>query len=217
MTKASTDKQKQTPSRNSSRAPANLTQRGAERRNALLSAALRIIVRDGPGAVTFRTVVAEANASHGSVGYYFGTREELIKAAMVLVADRNIEALATVLSHFETMPTNPETLATVIARHSNQQMIEDKSMGITIIELHLAAARSPELRPILREWGRAYARIIHKVLSNLGSDNPDADAALLTNTINGHVVGQLAFQRKDFEASILRPALVRLLGVIASR
>jgi len=174
-------------------------------------------VRDGPGAVTFRTVVAEANASHGSVTYYFGTREELIKEAMVLVANRNIEVLSTVLSDFETMQTNPEALATVIARHSNQQMIEDRSMGITIIELHLAAARSPELRPILREWGRAYTRIIRKVLTNLGSDDPDEDAALMINTISGHVVSQLALQRKDFEVSILRPALVRLLAVIASK
>ena len=86
------------------RAPANLTQRGAERRDALLAAALRIIVKDGPGSVTFRTVVAEAKASHGSVAYYFGTREELIREAMVLVANRNIEALAKMLREFESTP-----------------------------------------------------------------------------------------------------------------
>lgn len=217
MTDTSSRKNTHNLSRTATRAPANLTQRGTERRSALLSATLQIIVRDGPGAVTFRTVVAEANASHGSVTYYFGTREELIKEAMVLVANRNIEVLSTVLSDFETMQTNPEALATVIARHSNQQMIEDRSMGITIIELHLAAARSPELRPILREWGRAYTRIIRKVLTNLGSDDPDEDAALMINTISGHVVSQLALQRKDFEVSILRPALVRLLAVIASK
>ncbi|SOB76954.1 transcriptional regulator, TetR family [Marinobacter sp. LV10R510-11A] len=217
MTDTSARKNTHNLSRTATRAPANLTQRGTERRSALLSATLQIIVRDGPGAVTFRTVVAEANASHGSVTYYFGTREELIKEAMVLVANRNIEVLSTVLSDFETMQTNPEALATVIARHSNQQMIEDRSMGITIIELHLAAARSPELRPILREWGRAYTRIIRKVLTNLGSDDPDEDAALMINTISGHVVSQLALQRKDFEVSILRPALVRLLAVIASK
>ena len=199
----------------SSRAPASLTQRGSQRRQALLAAALRIIVRDGPGSVTFRTVVAEANASHGSVAYYFGTREELIREAMMLVANRNIEALAGVLEHFESVPGDPQSLAAIIASHSTQQMIEDRSMGITIIELHLAAARHPELRPVLRDWGRAYARIIHRILANLGSSDPNADAALLTNTINGHVIGQLALQRKDFELAILRPAILRLLKAIA--
>ncbi|ABP78326.1 TetR family transcriptional regulator [Pseudomonas aeruginosa] len=198
------------------RAPANLTQRGAERRDALLAAALRIIVKDGPGSVTFRTVVAEAKASHGSVAYYFGTREELIREAMVLVANRNIEALAKMLREFESTPIELASLATTIAHHSTQQMIEDRSMGITIIELHLAAARYPELRPVLHDWGRAYARIIHTVLANLGSSDPNADAALLINTINGHVIGQLALQRSNFESAILRPAIFRLLTAISS-
>lgn len=199
----------------SSRAPASLTLRGAERREALLAAALRIIVRDGPGSVTFRTVVAEANASHGSVAYYFGTREELIREAMELVANRNIEALEEVLEQFESASGDPSSLAEVIARHSTHQMIENPSMGITIIELHLAAARYPELRAALRNWGQAYARILYRILANLGSSDPNADAALLTNTINGHVIGQLALQRKDFESTVLRPAILRMLTAIA--
>lgn len=213
MTKLSDDDK--AARRRTSRAPANLTKRGEERRQALLAAALRIIVREGPGSVTFRTVVAEANASHGSVAYYFGTREELIREAMVLVANRNIEALAGVFEQFESVPGDLQALAAIIASHSTQQMIEDRSMGITIIELHLAAARYPELRPVLRDWGRAYARIIHRILASVGSSDPNADAALLTNTINGHVIGQLALQRKDFEPSILRPAILRLLTAIA--
>ncbi|SEN00412.1 transcriptional regulator, TetR family [Pseudomonas sp. ok272] len=200
----------------SNRAPANLTVRGTERRNALLAAALRIIVKDGPGSVTFRTVVAQATASHGSVAYYFGTREELIREAMVLVANRNIRALAEMLQEFVSTPVELASLATAIARHSTQQMIEDPSMGITIIELHLAAARHPELRPVLHDWGRAYARIMHAALANLGSSDPNADAALLINTINGHVIGQLALQRSNFESTILRPAIFRVLTAISS-
>lgn len=213
MTKLSKDDKLPRP--RSTRAPASLTPRGAERREALVAAALRIIVRDGPGSVTFRTVVAEAKASHGSVAYYFGTREELIRETLELVAHRNIEALEEVFKQFKSAPSDPSSVAEIIARHSTQQMIEDRSMGITIIELHLAAARYPELRPALRNWGRAYARIIHRILANLGSSNPNADAALLTNTINGHVIGQLALQRKDFESTVLRPAILRLLTAIA--
>ena len=67
----------------------------------------------------------------------------------------------------------------------------------------------------LRGWGRAYARISHRILANLGSSDPNADAALLSNTINGHVIEQLALQRKDFEVAILRPPILRLLTAIA--
>src|SRR5690606_23709762 len=103
----------------------------------------------------------------------------------------------------------------ISSRHSTQQMIEERGMGITISELHLAAALYPELLPVRRDWGRAYARIVHRILAHLGSLVPDADEALLTNTINGHVIGQLALQRKDFESTVLRPAILRLLKAIA--
>jgi hypothetical protein len=96
-------------------------------------------------------------------------------------------------------------------------MIEDRRMGIVIHQLHLAAARDPDLRPILRAWGRAYARITRETLSAIGSPDPAADAALLTNAINGMVIGQLALPRKDFESEVLRPTLERLLIGIQRR
>lgn len=195
----------------SGKAPAAFTKRGASRRKALLDAALRIIVKDGPGAVTLRSVVAEAKASHGSVAYYFGTREELIHQALMLVANHNIDALAHAWAEIENHVTDRAKVAELISRHSAHQMIEDRSMGITIIELHLAAARYPELRPALRQWGRAYARITHRTLAALGASNPEADAALLISAINGLVINQLALPRRDFERRIMRPAVLRLL------
>lgn len=193
------------------RAQGDLTSRGARRKEGLIEAALRIIVRDGPGAVTLRSVVTEAAASHGSVVYYFGTREELIREALALVANRNIEALAGAWSGFQRHATNPRKLAQLIARHSVAQMIDDRQMGITIIEFHLAAARYPELSSTLREWGRAYARITHDMFVGMGSDNPEAESALLTNLINGLVLKQLALRRPDFESAVLRPAIERFL------
>jgi DNA-binding transcriptional regulator YbjK len=193
------------------RGQSDLTNRGARRKEALLEAALRIIVRDGPGAVTLRSVVAEADASHGSVVYYFGTREDLIRDALALVANRNIEALAVSWAGFERQAMNLRKLAQLIARHSVAQMIEDRQMGITIIEFHLAAARYPELSSTLREWGRAYARISHDTFVRIGAVNPEAESALLTNLINGLILKQLALRRSDFETVLLRPAIERFL------
>lgn len=193
----------------------DLTARGARRRQELLDAALRIIIRDGPGAVSLRSAVKEAKASHGAVLYYFGTREELIHAALKHISERNIEALAAARKGFEAHAANPARLAELISRHSARQMIDDRGMGITIIELHLAAARHPELAPAIREWGRAYARISHDTFVRLGSSNPEADSALMTNMISGLVMRQLALHRPDFEAAILRPAIERLLRSFA--
>lgn len=188
-----------------------LTPRGARRRAKLLDAALRIIVREGSGAVTLRSVVSEANASHGSVAYYFGSRKNLILEAMRFVARQNVQSLSNSWMEIERHGADVHAIATLLARHSTHQMIEDRRMGIAIYELHLAAARDPDLGSILRAWGLAYARIIRGTLTALGSLNPAADAALLINAINGMVISQLAFRRKDFEGEVLRPALERLL------
>lgn len=193
------------------KSPDGLTTRGARRRAQLLDATMRIIVREGPGAVTLRTVVGEAKASHGAIAYYFGNREELIQETLRVIAARNIDALAAAWEAMKPHARDPYRLAELIARHCSQQMAEDADMGITIMELHLAAARDPQLRPALTQWGRAYARIVHDTLATLGSLNPEADAALLINTINGHILGQLALPRHAFATSILQPALQRLL------
>ncbi len=188
-----------------------LTPRGARRRATLLDAALCIIVRDGPGGLTLRSVVAEAGASHGSVSYYFGTREDLIRAALEEVAARNVAALAEAWREIELRADDPVEVARLIARHSCRQMIRDRRMGITIVELHLAAARYPEVRPALRIWGRAYAEIARETLAALGSRDPETDAALLTNAITGMVIGALAIPQRDFESVVLRPFLERFL------
>lgn len=194
--------------------PVDLTPRGIRRRSALIGAALRIIVRDGPGSVTLRTVATEADASHGLVVYYFGTREELISAVLTHVAEKNIEALNQTWRSRELDTSDPRVLAAFIASHVTRQMIDDREMGITIMELHLAAARFPILRAMVREWGRAYVRITYQTFTRLGSPDAQRDSALLTNLINGLAIQQLALPRRNFEAAVLRPAIERFLEMV---
>jgi DNA-binding transcriptional regulator YbjK len=193
-----------------------LTERGVRRRQELLDAALRIIVREGPGAVTLRSVVAEAQASHGSVAYYFGTREELINEALTVTATRNIEALAATWQRVGGTG-NIDDLAREIARHCVRQMIERQDMGITIVELHLAAARDPALRPAIVAWGRAFERILADTLTALGSSDADWDASVLVSTISGLVMTQLAVPSRHFEDEVLAPAVRQYLHAMASR
>jgi DNA-binding transcriptional regulator YbjK len=188
-----------------------LTPRGARKRSALLDAAFRIIVRDGPGAVTMRSVVAEASASHGAVNYYFGSTHALIREALKKVARQSIEKLFQTWKTVDAEACDPSTLARIISDHSFHDMIEDRKRGIIIYELHLAAARDPSLRPIIQAWGRGYTRIVRETLEKLGSLDPSADAALLVNLINGIVISQLALPRKDFADSILRQAVEQFL------
>lgn len=217
MARPVADAHRSPPSSNATASAATdrLTTRGVRRRHELLEAALRLIVRDGPGAVTLRSVVTEADTSHGLVSYYFGSRDELINAALALTATRNIDALAHAWE--EILPTtDADDLARQIARHSVRQMIEHEDMGITIIELHLAAARDPALRPAIVEWGRAFARIVAPTLLAVGSNDPSRDAEILVSTINGLVMTQLAVPSRRFEAEVLTPTIARYLRTMGA-
>ena len=211
------DAHRSPPSSNATASDATdrLTTRGARRRHELLEAALRLIVRDGPGAVTLRSVVTEAHTSHGLVSYYFGSRDELINAALSLTATRNIDALAHAWEEIRPT-TDADDLARQIARHSVRQMIEHEDMGITIIELHLAAARDPALRPAIVEWGRAFARIVAPTLLAVGSNDPSRDAEILVSTINGLVMTQLAVPSRRFETEVLTPTIARYLRTMGA-
>ena len=189
----------------------DLTPRGARKRSALLDATFRIIVRDGPGAVTLRSVVAEATASHGAVKYYFGSTQALIREALKKVARQSIERLSQTWKTVDQETCDPSVLARIIAHHSFHDMVEDRRRGIIIYELHLAAARDRSLRPIIQAWGRGYVSVVQGTFKKLGSRDASADAALLTNLINGLVISQLALPRKDFADSILRRAIERFL------
>jgi AcrR family transcriptional regulator len=52
-------------------------------RDRLLSSALRIIARDGPGALTLAKVAAEAGVSKGGLLYHYPTKASLLRALIV--------------------------------------------------------------------------------------------------------------------------------------
>src|SRR5215216_8163389 len=70
----------------SSRAPGH-----GERREALLSAAMRVLDRDGMRGLTYRSVAREAGVSHGLVRHHFGSRDALIQEAVLDHSERTLQ------------------------------------------------------------------------------------------------------------------------------
>jgi AcrR family transcriptional regulator len=63
----------------------------ARTRALLLDAALRVFARKGAGAAAIHEVAAEAGVSNGTFYNYFRTREELLEAASLALAERLLE------------------------------------------------------------------------------------------------------------------------------
>jgi AcrR family transcriptional regulator len=60
-------------------------------RDALLDAAERLLVTDGPAALTTRRIAEEAAQSHGLIRYHFGSLEQLLVHTLERATDRILE------------------------------------------------------------------------------------------------------------------------------
>ena len=192
-------------------AQAELTNRGAQRRDELVKAALRIIVREGPGAVSLRTVAKEAGASHGLVAYYFGTRSALMVAAVETVCGYIATTFGAIIPDLEAAASDPSRFAAVLARYNIDHVINHPDIGLALYEVNLAGIREPDLRPVLLKWGKVHAALCRKAFIALGSKEPEKDYAFVLNSIGGLILGQSALPRRKFEAAIFAPAVERLV------
>ena len=180
--------------------------RGAARREALLDAAISLLARHGARAVTHRAVAELAGTTHGATRYYFATREQLLDQALRRLATRQVAEVERLLRE----PSAPD-LATRAARLADflaGPVFGDRDATMARYELFLEAARRPALRPALDDWGAAYRRLLAADVT-AGAADPEGEADLLLNLLNGLLLRQLASPRQDFAGSVLRPAIER--------
>ena len=192
-----------------------LSAKGEQRRQSLIEAAMRLIVRDGHHSLSLRSVAKEAECSHGSVAYYFGSKGALMSAAIDHACAQIATSFSEIAPDLEACAHDPVQFAAIIAQYNTRLMIDDRSMGIAVYELNLAGAHDPALRPALSKWGRVHAGICREAFLRLGSQDPDTDFAFVLHAIGGLVIAQLSLPRKDFEQRVFLPAIERLVFSVA--
>ncbi|WP_377322918.1 TetR/AcrR family transcriptional regulator [Pimelobacter simplex] len=181
--------------------------RGVARREALLDAAVRLLARDGVGALTHRSVAAEAGTTHGNARYYFGTLDQLLDEALRRLADRQI---AEVRAVFEELPdVDVAQRVDRLTSYLMTALTDDRDSAIARYELFLGVARRPALRASLDAWGTTQRAAFAGELRGAGVADPEAAAADLLTAVNGLVLEHLALPVDDFEDARLRPLVAR--------
>ena len=189
----------------------------AERRAALVRAALRVIDRDGVHAATTRMIVAEAGMSLASFHYAFRSRDEMMRELVAFVVQDeqrvSLEALdpdadirsavrAGMQAYFELLRAHP----------SREQALQ---------ELVQYSLRTPELEHLPRAQ---YASYFHtaRVLLERGAENAGVQwslpieqlARILIAITDGLTVAWLA-DRDDEAADLLIDFAVGTIGALA--
>jgi DNA-binding transcriptional regulator YbjK len=189
--------------------------KGERRREKLLKATLRLIGARGADAVTHRAVAEEAGVPLSATTYYFASKEELLEQALLLAAREETGRLERLVLELAPQSLSVEEWAAAVAHLLAGDVAAEPARHVALFELGLEATRREPLRAELQRWQDAHLRLAEMGCRAIGSDDPELDARVVVATLTGLMLQQLAGGREDFEDTVMRPALERLLGQLA--
>ncbi|MFI9011549.1 TetR/AcrR family transcriptional regulator [Actinosynnema sp. NPDC053489] len=174
--------------------------RDPDRRERIVAAAVRVIGASGPAALTHRAAAAEAGVPLGSTTYYFADLDELLAAAVLAVARRNVARLR----RWADSLTPQADLCTELSDFLVSLATRHRAASVLAYELYSAALRRPGLRAASTSWDAMLTDVFARHV-------PEPTARALTALFDGllyqALVSPVRPTRADFE-----PALRLLLG-----
>jgi TetR/AcrR family transcriptional regulator, regulator of biofilm formation and stress response len=182
----------------------------ADRRSALIGAALRVMARDGVAAATTRAIVAEADMPLASFHYVFSSHAEMMRQVMTFVVEQQIVDTEPFLSTGEDARS---TIRRALLAYLESIIAHPEQIQVSY-ELLQYAMRRPELEHLVREQYERYRAGQVMLLTAADETNnfswtvPIEELAhLMVTFIDGLTFGWLA--QRDTEESM------RLLDVFA--
>ncbi|GAA1595762.1 TetR/AcrR family transcriptional regulator [Actinoplanes couchii] len=174
------------------------------RQELLLDAAIGILGDQGLRALTHRAVDAAAGLPAGSAANYFKTRDALLVAVVERFADRDREAWRTIAAFVR--PVNPCELAEALTAYVQRALGPERTVTVARYTLFLEAAVRPELREPLATSAAAIRVWAADRLREVGTGDPERQAAAVLDYLDGLMLHQLAFPGPldDIERNVRR-------------
>ncbi|HEY5981767.1 MAG TPA: TetR/AcrR family transcriptional regulator [Microlunatus sp.] len=179
--------------------------RVTDRRTALLDGAITVLGEQGVRALTHRSADAAAGAPVGSASNYFRTREALLDAVVIRIAERESRHWTALADR--RLATTAD-LAAVLADFAVDATTAHRTLVLARYALLVEAGCRLSLRRQLRATGAELSSWFMATLTRLGSFDVGRDANLIMNYWTGMVLHELALPAETFEP---RPYLTELL------
>lgn len=176
-------------------------------RERILHATLRVIAEQGVGAVSNRRVAAEAGVALGSLTYHFPSQTTLLRESLMLHVAEEVARLEAVAAELRASEATAADAAAEVERVVRRSA--DKVEPIAELELHLQAARDPELREASRRCFEAYEDFATAALEALGVPDPARHAPAIVALLSGLAIRRLGTGERD--ASGTADALLTLI------
>jgi len=164
-------------------------------RDRILEAVIAVIAEEGTGAVSNRRVAAAASVSLGSLTYHFPSQKDLLREALRRYVSAEIERIEATAEEIRNRRLGPEELGAEIERLN---ALAAGGPGLLAeLELHLYAARDPELQKASGECFAAYEQLAEASMKALGIPEPERHRAHVVNLMMGTGLKQIGTGRHD--------------------
>lgn len=110
------------------------------RREALIAATHHLVAKGGPQAATVRAIAAQAGVTPGLIRHYFGSKDELFRAAYVALMDGMTDKGADALNAVGAEPG--ERLAVFVAASLRPPVLDPRAVGLWAGYIHQVQADS---------------------------------------------------------------------------
>jgi AcrR family transcriptional regulator len=170
----------------------------SERRTRLLEEALRLVTESGLGAVTHRNVEQAAEAPHGSVTYWFGSRDGLVSALidwLCAQSEQQVSAIATFVE--EQLAAGQALDVEAVALALTDWMDMGAPLHLARMELELQGAREPAHAARMTQAAQTFWDMGATVAAAMGSEDPARDGRALAIMLDGVLLDRLAHPPQD--------------------
>lgn len=199
------------------------------RRQAILDAAMRIIVREGVRAVRHRAVAAEAEVPLSATTYYFKDINDLITdtfaqfvehsaAYMAKFWSRTQGVLEEMFGRLDGSPEARRAMADEIARlaveYVRYQVLNRRDHLLAEQAFQQEALLNPRLHELVRAYGQILTQGVVQFFEVLGSQQPQQDAKLLTAIILRMQYEGLLEEVEDLDGEAMLATLRRYMYLV---
>lgn len=181
--------------------------RSADRQEAMRAAAARLLIDEGPAAVTHRRVATEAGLPAGSASYYFPARAALYEEAVRAAEDVRADSAQRHAQGLARRNRAPATVAALLVETLYAPHVDADVVRIRL-EPMLSATREPRLREIMRATRPRLLAALAEVLRRSGyptvAATPDLD--LIAQVIDATLLYATASGEDDAVGAAVRSA-----------
>lgn len=163
--------------------------RSTETRRRLLEATIETLAAEGWAGTGLTSVAERAGLSRGAAQHHFGTRDELVEAALAHIPAQRIEEIR---SRGAALPTGSARLEAVVDLLCD---FYSGSLGLATLHLWVGASTDPELGQLVRKAEERVSREIYLLtLELLGLDDDPAVRRAIQATlvlVRGFALGSI--------------------------